>query len=893
MSQPSSPPAEKLRFGPFRLDPLLGRLRAGETEIALTRKTSDTLAYLARNAGRLVTREELIEAVWPNVIVEEGNLHGTVSAARKALAQADPKTGYIETVRGLGYRFTRPVAREAAEAEFAQSDPPPEPARSAPAPRAWPRRLALVGAVLAVAGFAAVALSRLREPARPWIADRAPGRLSVAVVGFRNLSSRPEDAWLSSALSEMIRADLCAGDGLSPVPGEDVARMKRELALVDESDFSKTTLLGIRRNLGTDLVVSGSFLALGGDMRRLRLDVHLQDPAAATTIAVVSRTGTEVSLFELVADVGAEMRRRLGLAAPDAGTAAATRAVTPSRPEAARPYAEAMARLAVQDAQGALPLVRRAVEAEPDFAAGRRALVEALRLLGREKEAGEEALQAVRLAGALPEEERLSLEGEAHAATKDWDRSIASYERLRAIRPASLDYGVRLATVQLDARRPADAKATLAALRKSVAGAPSDARVPLLEARAFARLSDYTGELAAAEEAEKTAANQGAPILAARAALSRGRALAHLGRFQDAAGAAARARPTVKRLGETRLQAELLWLEGNLAYYVDDVDEASRKYAACLSLQRALGAGSQLLPLLTNLANVERRRGELLSEEQTIREALVACGQAGRSDCQEQFLEHLGRIAFVRGRVGEAEELGRKALEAARRSKQPTAERQALLLVADARQARGDLREAERLYRETVRMAEATREQAFVRECQANLVEFLENSARHAEAAELSRRILATLPNDDSAARYVEPFFQTTLARALAARGDPAALEEAGRRSDRAYELAGQKRRSADVWLYALSGRAEVLAARGDRAGARAVQNEVLAFAEPRGFEPATLRAKLFLSRLDFENGAEAGGANRVEEIRARAESLGLTGIGREAASLLRKFRKP
>ena len=62
------------------------------------------MLYLVRHPGRLVTRDELIAAVWGETIVEEGNLHWTISAVRKALAQESGET-WIETVRGLGYRF--------------------------------------------------------------------------------------------------------------------------------------------------------------------------------------------------------------------------------------------------------------------------------------------------------------------------------------------------------------------------------------------------------------------------------------------------------------------------------------------------------------------------------------------------------------------------------------------------------------------------------------------------------------------------------------------------------------------------------------------------------------------------------------------------------------------
>lgn len=96
-------------FGPFRLDasvPLL--LREGRP-VSLTLKALETLVVLVERRGRVVSREELIEAVWPDVEVEENNLSVNVSTLRKALGGAEGGAGYIETVPRRGYRFTAAV----------------------------------------------------------------------------------------------------------------------------------------------------------------------------------------------------------------------------------------------------------------------------------------------------------------------------------------------------------------------------------------------------------------------------------------------------------------------------------------------------------------------------------------------------------------------------------------------------------------------------------------------------------------------------------------------------------------------------------------------------------------------------------------------------------------
>ena len=93
------------QFGAFQLDPaehLL--LRRGE-RVPLTPKTFDLLVYLVENRGRLVTKNQILEAVWPDSFVEEANLTVSVSALRKALGEKRGESQFIDTIPKKGYRF--------------------------------------------------------------------------------------------------------------------------------------------------------------------------------------------------------------------------------------------------------------------------------------------------------------------------------------------------------------------------------------------------------------------------------------------------------------------------------------------------------------------------------------------------------------------------------------------------------------------------------------------------------------------------------------------------------------------------------------------------------------------------------------------------------------------
>ena len=97
------------RFGPFQLDVRERRLSRGAEVIPLRLKVFDTLRVLIENAGRLVTKQELLDTIWPETAVEENNLNHNVSVLRKALGEKATGQQYIETVPRVGYRFATPV----------------------------------------------------------------------------------------------------------------------------------------------------------------------------------------------------------------------------------------------------------------------------------------------------------------------------------------------------------------------------------------------------------------------------------------------------------------------------------------------------------------------------------------------------------------------------------------------------------------------------------------------------------------------------------------------------------------------------------------------------------------------------------------------------------------
>jgi DNA-binding winged helix-turn-helix (wHTH) protein len=99
----------RFRFNSFLLDAAERELLRGEEVIPLAPKSFDTLLYLVRNSGHLVTKDELMTAVWPDSFVEEGNLPRTIHVLRKALGEDQNGNKFIKTVPTKGYRFVAHV----------------------------------------------------------------------------------------------------------------------------------------------------------------------------------------------------------------------------------------------------------------------------------------------------------------------------------------------------------------------------------------------------------------------------------------------------------------------------------------------------------------------------------------------------------------------------------------------------------------------------------------------------------------------------------------------------------------------------------------------------------------------------------------------------------------
>jgi TolB-like protein/DNA-binding winged helix-turn-helix (wHTH) protein/thioredoxin-like negative regulator of GroEL len=208
------------RFGEFVLDPAKRTLSRADSAISLTPKAFDVLLFLAQNPNRLVTKEELLQAVWGDTFVEEGNLTQYISLLRKALGDNPEDNRLIVTIARKGYQLTVAVTvAEAADsvkhatvqataAESSPADTQPvlgSPAQGAvpKAPKHW-RYAASVASLTVI--LAAVAYTSWRHFTRT--PPPTSPRIMLAVLPFANLTGDPNKEYLADGLTEETISQL-------------------------------------------------------------------------------------------------------------------------------------------------------------------------------------------------------------------------------------------------------------------------------------------------------------------------------------------------------------------------------------------------------------------------------------------------------------------------------------------------------------------------------------------------------------------------------------------------------------------------------------------------------------------------------------------------------------
>ncbi|HJY39737.1 MAG TPA: winged helix-turn-helix domain-containing protein, partial [Steroidobacteraceae bacterium] len=242
--------AEICQFHGYRLDVVRRRLLDPDgVPVPLMPKAIETLVYLIERAGQTVSKEELLRAVWPNVVVEENNLTQNISALRRAFGETLAERKFIVTIPGQGYRFVAPVSRVSSAA----AEPVPAPASiSVPTPK---RRLLLGGAVALVAVLVVGAIA-WRLPAMRAAAIPAQPR-TIAILPFAPVVAGERNEALELGMADSLIMELSRSTHLIVRP----LNATRSFVALDQDP------LEAGRQLEVDAVVEGTMQVIDGRVR--------------------------------------------------------------------------------------------------------------------------------------------------------------------------------------------------------------------------------------------------------------------------------------------------------------------------------------------------------------------------------------------------------------------------------------------------------------------------------------------------------------------------------------------------------------------------------------------------------------------------------------------------
>jgi TolB-like protein/DNA-binding winged helix-turn-helix (wHTH) protein/Flp pilus assembly protein TadD len=252
-------------FGEFRLDAQSRVLRKGGATVPLTPKAFDVLLLLIQNAGKTVSKDELMKAVWPDSFVEESNLTQTIFMVRKALGEASDRR-YILNVQGQGYRFVGAITETTgpeieAPVSFPDAASVPEIKLPSDAQRIKDWRLAVIATAVTAVLMAGAAI--LLWHSRYSSAER-PGKIMLAVLPFENFTGDPGQDYFSDGLTEEMISQL---GNLDPARLGVIARTS-----VMRYKHSEASIPQIGKDLGVQYVIEGS---VRRDSERVRITAQL------------------------------------------------------------------------------------------------------------------------------------------------------------------------------------------------------------------------------------------------------------------------------------------------------------------------------------------------------------------------------------------------------------------------------------------------------------------------------------------------------------------------------------------------------------------------------------------------------------------------------------------
>ncbi len=492
-------------------------------------------------------------------------------------------------------------------------------------------------------------------PVRP-----AQIRPAVAVLGFKNLSGRPDEAWLSTALAEMLTTEVGAGEKLRTIPGENVARMKMNLSLTDTESYGADTLRKIRASIGSDYVLLGSYLALGNG--QVRLDLRLENTSTGELLSSMSAQGTEMQIANLVAQVGVEIRKKLGAGQITPEDSEIVQVTLPSDPEAARTYVEALTRMRNFDTKGAQPLLERVIKSQPHFALAHLVMARAWKNLGYLERSKAETKLAFDYSSTLPRAERLSVEGAYDESIGQRAKAIEIYKSIWNFYPDEIGPGIALVDAQIADSQFKNAEAGIDALRKLPASGMENIQIDIDEARVAQGEGDFKREIEITHRNLERARSLDARSLEADMLFMESRPLEMLGDLKGGQKSCEQARDVYAALGDQAGVSRSITCAANMLADQGDNASARRMYDQAEAIAEKIGNKNAQEVNLHDIGIIVHDQGEYLAAKKIIEASLAIDRDTGYKVGIEQNLTSLGNIASDLGDMSGSEKLFRDAL---------------------------------------------------------------------------------------------------------------------------------------------------------------------------------------------------------------------------------------
>ena len=304
-------------FGGFRLDEAERRLSRGERTIPLTPKQFETLLLFVTSPGHLLTKEELIENLWPDSFVEENALNQKISSLRKVLA-SEGEEPFIETIPKVGYRFVAPTKRSEPAPPPIPPPPSPIPANSptpsedggagspaamtgGPGPLPRPRRISAAMVGLSLGGaLAALLVVGVLVSIRPTGIRSMTSVRTIAVLPFKPMGTAPPDDYLGLGLADALITRLGY-----------VRRITvRSTSAVRRFAGSSKDAASAGRELGVDAVLEGTTQRSG---REVRVTVQLIGTENGETLWSAKLDQRDNDLFALEDSISGAVVEALAL----------------------------------------------------------------------------------------------------------------------------------------------------------------------------------------------------------------------------------------------------------------------------------------------------------------------------------------------------------------------------------------------------------------------------------------------------------------------------------------------------------------------------------------------------------------------------------------------------